>query len=321
MLTLNNDNMTKKIQEKFFHKDVIANLNKQLLTKNNLQNCDMNKKKEIVETLINSMKKVFRSIDANKINNNNFESIQNQFFKSSLKDAHTQINKNIQPPSNIDTASQLKFERDFKSVPSSGNKMMDRPISVNNAPNNNFLYPLGHDINTTTKLDKTIDNLFKPIVNNMDDNYKFNQYQFGKKGEELTTDMENLMSQRQNETQLPKRPVTPDFLKPIKTNNRPNENNTPSNNNSTQNNTNKPRMMKGGKPNFNNEIPEEDRDTFLTANNDENDIYDINNIDASLGVTELVEDSRSFEQRLKSLESDRNNVIKQLKKINYTALI
>ena len=315
MLALNNDSVVKKIQDKFFHKDVISNLNKQLLVKNNLQNCDMSKKQEIVTTLINSMKKVYRSINVNEINNNNFESIQNQFFKLSLKEAHTQINKNSKPvlPNN-DSASQLKFERDFNSVPNNGNKMMDRPISVNNAPtkslNNNFLYPQGHNINTTTKLDKTIDNLFKPIVDNIDDNYKFNQYQIGKGGDELNSHMESLMSQRQNETQLPKRPVTPDFLKPIKTNNRPDE----SNNNSKQSNPNntmpKPKTMKGGKPNFSSEIPEDDKDNFLTANNDETDLYNINNIDASLGVSEITEDTRTFEQRLKSLESDRSNVYK-----------
>ena len=67
MLALNNDSVVKKIQDKFFHKDVISNLNKQLLVKNNLQNCDMNKKQEIVTTLINSMKKVYRSINVNEI--------------------------------------------------------------------------------------------------------------------------------------------------------------------------------------------------------------------------------------------------------------
>ena len=63
-------------------------------------------------------------------------------------------------------------------------------------------------------------------------------------------------------------------------------------------------------------IPEEELDTGFLSANDNNDLYDIDNIDKPVEQIEFEEDSRSFEQRLKSLERDRGSVSTQLVSIN-----
>jgi len=308
------------IKDVLFSKDTISNLNKKLLEKFNLNDINKDSKKKVIDLLIKNMKTVYRALDLKKITKKNFNSIFAQYNKACLDQTSAELGRaemlqNIQPD-----ASQLKQKRDFESNPNSGNKIMERPKGVSNKSLNqsNFLYPPGMNTENKNRLDSKFDNLFKPIVDNVDDNYKFNQYQYGRGGEDFTQKLDQFMSERTNESAIPKRPSTPDFLKPIQTSSRQEmpQNERKQNQNQNQNlipgggiNAPMPVKRNGGKPNFSQEIPKDEFDTaFMSANENDADLYNINNIDKPMDIPNIEEDSRPFEQRLKSLEMDRSNV-------------
>ena len=329
MDTVENNNFEpSKIKEILFSKDTISTLNKKLLEKFNLTEINKDSKKKVIDLLIKNMKTVYRSLDHKKITQKNFNSIFTQYNKACLEQTSTELGradilKIIQPD-----ASQLKHKRDFESNPNAGNKIMDRPRGVSNKSQNqnHFLYP--PELDRDNKNNNGFDNLFKPIVDNIDDNYKFNQYQHGRGGEDFTQRMDNFVKERSNESIIPKRPTTPDFLKPVQTSvkqeipqiGRQKETKVSA---APGGGINAPMPIKrnGGKPNFNEPIPEEQKDTaFLSLNENDNDLYNISNIDKPMDIPEIEEDNRPFEQRLKSLESDRNNIIVQKEpktKINF----
>jgi hypothetical protein len=308
-----------EIKEILFSKDTISALNKQVLEKFNLTEVNKESKKKVIDLLIANMKIVYKSLDPKKINNKNMNSVFTQFNKVCLEQTSKELSKDdvlalIQPNS-----SQLKFERDFKSSPNSGNKLMERPQAVSNRSINQsqsqFLYPPGFKNENVSKPDAKFDRLFKPIVDQVDDNFQsFNNYQHGRGGEDFSKRMDKFMNEREVETSINKRPPTPDFLKPIKTSSKPDA---PDFGNRPQQQSNKGGNYKpmpvqrksGGKPNFSAPIPDEEIDNaFLTVNEHDTDLYNINNIDKPMDIPEIEEDHRPFEQRLKNLESERNNI-------------
>jgi len=332
----NNDSVEKTLNELIFLKSIIDNFSKdsfetepeqiimgklfsnsnhsliykEVLNILNLNDKSDNVKSKVLEVLKKKMQLISSKLQPNMINQTNFESVLNQFNKMSIKETVDQVSNQksgiIEP-----NASKLKFERDFNSVPNQGNKLMDRPLAT--AVNKNvekFLYPPGFERESKNSIpDPKFDKLFKPIVDNIDDNYQFNQYQHGRGTEEFGNSFEKLMSERDMESAIPRRPATPDFLKSVNTSSKgPPEFKTESK---------RPEVTRrGGKPNFSQSIPEDELDTGFLSANDNNDLYDIDNIDKPVEKLEFEEDSRSFEQRLKSLERDRGSVSTQLVSIN-----
>jgi hypothetical protein len=304
-----------KIKDKLFSKDTISNLNKQLLEKFNLTEINKDSKKKVIDILIKNMKVVYKSIDIKKITQKNFSSIFAQYNKLCFEQASADIGREEILTLLLPNASSLKFERDFQSNPNDGNKIMERPRGVSNRSqnSNSFLYPPNGQNSGQNKSDNRFDKLFKPIVDSVDDSYKFNNYQHGKGGDDFNKRVEQFMSERDTETIIPKRPNTPDFLKPIQTSSKseiPQVGNRSANPVRGNGGTKPmPVQRKGGKPDFSRPIPEEEIDTgFLSLNENENDLYNINNIDKPIDVQEIQEDGRSFQERLKSLESERNNI-------------
>lgn len=302
------------IMGKLFSNNNHSLIYKEVLNILNLNDKSDNVKNKVLEVLKKKMQLISSKLQPNMINQTNFESVLNQFNKMSIKETVDQVSNQksgiIEP-----NASKLKFERDFNSVPNQGNKLMDRPLAT--AANKNlekFLYPPGFERESKNSIpDPKFDKLFKPIVDNVDDNYQFNQYQHGRGTEEFGNSFEKLMSERDMESAIPRRPATPDFLKSVNTSSKgPSEFKTESNKNRSQ-----PEVRRrGGKPNFSQSIPEDELDTGFLSANDNNDLYDIDNIDKPVEKLEFEEDSRSFEQRLKSLERDRGSVSTQLVSIN-----
>jgi hypothetical protein len=298
------------IMAKLFSNSNHSLIYKEVLNILNLNDKSDNVKSKVLEVLKKKMQLISSKLQPNMINQTNFESILNQFNKMSIKETVDQVSNQksgiIEP-----NASKLKFERDFNSVPNQGNKLMDRPLAT--AANKNlekFLYPPGFERESKNSIpDPKFDKLFKPIVDNVDDNYQFNKYQHGRGTEEFGNSFEKLMSERDMESAIPRRPATPDFLKSVNTSSKgPPEFKTDSK---------RPEVTrKGGKPNFSQSIPESELDTGFLSANDNNDLYDIDNIDKPVEKLEFEEDSRSFEQRLKSLERDRGSVSTQLVSIN-----
>ena len=69
----------KQLQNTFFSKEVITNLNKIVQQQTNTTSSSKEEKQEVVDTLIKNMKTVYKSIDISKINNKNFDSIFDQY--------------------------------------------------------------------------------------------------------------------------------------------------------------------------------------------------------------------------------------------------
>ena len=333
----------KTITDIFFSKDNISTLNKSLLDKNNLLEINKDGKKKIIDLLIKNMKSVYKSLDLKKINKKNIESIFQQFNKLSYSETQKELSSNDILAISQLNASQLKFDRDFNSNPNNGNQVSDRP----KPSQNQFLYPpdinsnKGTNSNKDTNNDK-FDRLFKPIVEQVNENYTFNQYQFGKGSEDINKRMDQLNSERDGETRMNGRPTTPDFLKPMKTQLEKNDYESGKNNSTSKNSTSKnstsqsERNMSGnnkssrtiqdipkhsGKPDFTRDIPHDELDMGFLSANDNGDLYNINNIDNPIELREIEEDTRSFQDRLKTLEHERNsvNIPPSRNKIDFTS--
>ena len=273
------------------------------------------------------MKTIYKSLDLKKINKKNIDSIFQQFNKLSFSETDKELKSNDVLGITQPNASQLKFERDFNSNPNNGNKVSDRP----SPSQNQFLYPPDINSNKGTNNDK-FDRLFKPIVDQVNADYTFNQYQFGKGSDDIDKRMEKLNSERDGETRMNGRPTTPDFLKPMKTQTEKNESEQKKNMSSYQTNSNGSTNNKGsrtiqdipkqgGKPDFSRDIPYNELDIGFFSANDNADLYNINNIDKHIDLREIQEDDRTFQERLKSLENERSSVnIPQSKnKIDFTS--
>ena len=294
MATMELNGQVKTISDTFFSKENISSLNKKLLEKNKLTEINKDDKKKIIDLLIKNMKIIYKSLDLKKINKKNFDSIYQQFNKTSYNETQKELSLTDILGINQVNASQLKFERDFHSNPNNGNKVSERPVPSQNI--NQFLYPPNQNKDNNDKFDK----LFKPIVEHVNDNYKFNEYQYGKGSNDINKKIEELTSERDGEIRINGRPRTPDFLKPTKT--QPDKNEV----NATQ----IPDLKKKGeKPDFTQNIPQDELEIgFLSNNNDNVDLYNINNIDKPIDIRDIEEDNRSFQERLKSLEQERTSV-------------
>jgi hypothetical protein len=323
----------KTITDIFFSKDNISTLNKSLLDKNNLLEINKDGKKKIIDLLIKNMKSVYKSLDLKKINKKNIESIFQQFNKLSYGETQKELSSNDILAIAQLNASQLKFDRDFNSNPNNGNQVSDRP----KPSQNQFLYPpdinsnKGTNSNKDTNNDK-FDRLFKPIVEQVNENYTFNQYQFGKGSEDINKRMDQLNSERDGETRMNGRPTTPDFLKPMKTQLEKNDYESGKNNSTSKSERNMSGNNKSsrtiqdipkhsGKPDFTRDIPNDELDMGFLSANDNGDLYNINNIDNPIELREIEEDTRSFQDRLKTLEHERNsvNIPPSRNKIDFTS--
>ena len=325
----NNSDRGEQLQNLFFSKDSISGLNKFLLQQNNLNNLNRDGKQEVINILVKNMKNVYRSLDLGKINNTNFDSIFKQFKEHSLKLTISEIKQSNLFTDYSQSASNLKFQRDFTSNPNSGNKFMDRPeaskhfnpISLNQKVASieqkrnrvDSFSSFDSDINMGN-YESSLDQAFKPIVDNIESNNMFNSYSSGRTGD-VNNKMDEIQQLRQTElTQRNQRPSTPDFLKPIKSN--PDKNSEKHN----QNQSSIP-LSRGGKPDFKNMDSTNFNQGFQGLSNDVGgDLYSLDNIDKPLVETEIIEDKTSFEDRLKRLQSERDGlkVTTQQKNINFT---
>ena len=204
--------MSEQLQGVFFSKDTIGALNKTLMQQSNYQNLNREGKEKLINVLIKNMKTVYRSLDTSKINNENFKSIFDQFKKHSVIESLDELKKSNTFENHQQTTADLKFQRDFKSNPNQGTKLMDRPESTkhistptptnlnqrvnnlekkreeqrkNNDPFSGFSSDMGN-------YDSSLDNAFKPIVNNLTEQDYFNNYDTGRNVQDINSRMENI---------------------------------------------------------------------------------------------------------------------------------
>ena len=293
---MNSTKSNNNVQNMFFGKETITGLHKILLQQTNMENASKDMKQELVNTLVKNMKTVYKSIDSSKINNTNFNSIFDQFKKHSVMES---INE-FKSPKQED----IKFKRDFGSNPNSGNKLLDRPQSTkmtqpreNSMSNSSFE---GFSSNSGS-YESSLDQAFRPIVENPDELNKFNNYTVGR-GKDTSSRMEDVQKTRQNEVMgRNQRPPTPDFLKTQKTN--------PEKDMNMVRNMPQQNQNKGDRPDFTKANSSDMNQGFQGLANDMgDDLYSLDNIDKPLIDMEMVEDTANFEDRLKKLQSERGTL-------------
>ena len=286
-----------ELQNMFFGKDTITNLNKVLQQQTNMESANKDMKQDLVNTLVKNMKTVYRSIDMSKINSTNFNSIFDQFKKHSVLESINDFKANNNMPDN-------KFKRDFTSNPNTGNKLMDRPQATKfDTPKQNMGSNSFEGYGGSTGYESTLDQAFKPIVENVNEMNKFNNYSSGR-GKDTMSRMEDVQKSRQGEmASRNQRPPTPDFLKAQKSN--PDRDSRESQNSSQSSMP----VQKGGKPDFTNANSSEMNQGFQGLANDTGDnLYSLDNIDKPLIEMEMVEDTANFEDRLKRLQNERGGL-------------
>lgn len=309
-----------QIQNLFFSKDTISAFNKIIIHDQSLQNLSRSGKQEIIDLLIKNMKIIYKNIDLSKINQSNYPSIFEQFKKISLLQTINDIKKNNIVSNFQKLPSELKLQRDFSSNPNKGNLLMDRPENPRNKQQNNIEPTKINQQNNIFQgfsadmgnYDSSLDAAFKPIVNNLTEQNTFNNYNTGKSSDDVKTRMKSIQESRETELNMrEKRPTTPDFLKPKKTSMKQDDEkcNISNDKTITKNNQVIPDFKNINPTQFNNDF------NGLSNNTDDN-LFSLDNIDKPLIETELIEDNLTFEDRLKKLQSDRNNISQPIQQSN-----
>jgi hypothetical protein len=336
-----------------FSKQTISNMSETIFQQNPNINLSRESKQKVIDVLVNKMKTIYKTIDQTKINNNNIGSIFEQYKQYTISETLNSLNNDgpgsIGPGGAGYNISDLKFQRDFKSNPNSGNKIMDRPMATkvndpftqnqiyNNQPQNNS------QLNNIQLNNSQFDQAFKPISLPSENNYSemnynafsnqtnnsfsnqtnnaFNNQTINKSQTDIKHKLEEINKNRMSEvpSMVNKRPPTPDFLKPINTNPTKIENNN-NYNNSNQFNNNNYNSNQYNNNNYNSNSNQDmhnntiqDLNTSVTSfhglsNDSGDDLYSLGNFDKPIFSNEIVEDNSSFEDRLKKLQSDRNNL-------------
>jgi len=304
------------MEKLFFSKENITILNKQIIENLNLSDISDVMRKKILSILIDNMKIIFKSIDLTKINNNNINIILNQFkthsinqtldkLKSIIVKSNQSIDNNKQSIDNIpskETIADMKFKRDFMNT-SNTNIVLNRPISSRekssnsnstsntNSFENNFnnFNNFNNDIDTNSSLDS----IFQPILPES----VINQYTDTKPEQIKIKDLEKI---RQSEVgYLNNRPPTPDFIKSKARNN---------NQESESNNSNQLNPQNNIINQQSNIINQQTNIISELVNDTGDNLFSIDNIDKPLIDEEIIEDSSNFNDRLKKLQSERDNV-------------
>jgi len=290
------------IQEKFFSKTNISLLNSKLLENLNLKNLSENQRMFIAQTIVNNMKIIWKTLDISKIRPENFNSVLGQFNNIVHKNTFDEIKKNIlSKDDNISDPNIKKFERDFKSNPNNGVVIHDRPKTIlknNNSwigPNEQYIKNSQERHNMAKQIDQNLDNLFKPIVNELSDDSLFNNYTVGR-GSDYKEKLQDIQKIRDSEVPTAKKSENdlPDFLKSTSTSVRTHDEIY-----ENKNINNNKQFIKIQNNNLN----------FIDGADDDENLYSLDNIDKPLiNDNYYEEDKSSFSERLNKLQNERDNI-------------
>ena len=294
------------IQENFFSKNNISLLNNKLLENLNAKNLNEKQRIYIAQTIVNNMKIIWKTIDINKIKPENFQSVLKQFNSIVYKNSFEEIKKIIaSKENNFIDSNQKKYERDFKSNPNNGVIVHERPESMmkkNNSwlgPNEQYVINSQEIHNLANQPDRNLDNLFRPIVDKIPEEAKFNNYTIGK-GTDFKEKLQDI--QRIRDTEVPKSRKAesdlPDFLKSRSTSVRTQEDFSEKKNINQYTN---------------------DELNFIEGADDNENLFSLDNIDKPLiNDNDYEEDPSPFADRLNKLKNDRENIqIPQQKIIDF----
>ena len=298
------------IQEKFFSKNNITLLNNKLLENLNVKNLNDKQRVFIAETIVSIMKNIWKTIDISKIKPDNFQSVLSQFNNIVYKNSFNDINKLINPPKEnvfVDPNAK-KFERDFHSTPNDGVIVHDRPKSMKETSNHNHSHigPNEDYIKQSQKRhelagqpDRHLDDLFRPIVDEIGDEPRFNNYTKGHEGGDFKEKLHDIQRMRDTEVPMQKKGdiLLPTFLQPKATSVRSQEDYSEKRNMVPEN-----RKQQNSSQNNNNI-------TFIDGADDNENLYSLDNIDKPLiDNDDFVEDPSSFADRLNKLQNVRGNI-------------
>ena len=238
------------------------------------------------------MKKVYKNIDSQRVNKSNLESIKAQFNDWVFKETDDLLGVNKKKPKK--KLADVRFQREYSSNPNTKVRYMDRPE-----------YILNNSESSEVK-NNSMDNYFQPLGVNTNSTIKTNY-----KAEKSISTVDKLNQIEQLRTrELPNqsRPKTPDFLKPEKVGKEVNDYEYQ---NADNNNDNfKVLDFKNPSTDIYNGLEGNNSNvgSFINGNESNGDLFSIDNIDTPLTKMEMVEDSSSFEDRLKRLQMDRDNL-------------
>lgn len=279
------------LKQEVFSKENIKVLNSRLLNKNNLETISRGEKKKIVNILIGNMKKVYKNIDSQRVNKSNLESIKAQFNDWVFKETDDLLGVNKKKPKK--KLAEVRFQREYSSNPNTKVRYMDRPEFI-----------LNNSESSDVK-NNSMDNYFQPLGVNDNSTISSNY-----KAEKSITTMDKLNKIEQlRTTELPNRtrPRTPDFLKPEKVGKE-----TTDYEYKKQDNDDNFKVLDFKNPSadiYNGlEGNNSQVGSFINGNESNGDLFSIDNIDTPLTKMEMVEDSSSFEDRLKRLQMDRDTL-------------
>jgi hypothetical protein len=303
------------IQEKFFSKNNISLLNNKLLENLNVKNLNEKQRVFIAQTIVDNMKKTWKTIDISKIRPENFQSVLSQFNSIAYKNTFEEIAKLFIPTKKnvITDPISKKYERDFQSNPNNGVTVNNRPISItknNNSwigPNEQYVKNSQDMHKLASQPDRNLDNLFRPIVDEIPEEVQFNNYTVGRGGD-FKEKLQDIQRMRDTEVPRSKKAESdlPNFLKSKSTSVRSQEEFV-------------------GKKNINhvnNKNPSETQNidlNFIDGIDDNENLYSLDNIDKPLiNEDEYEEDQAPFSDRLNKLKSDRDNIqIPQQKSVDF----
>ena len=194
----------------FLGRDNITKLYKQTISNTNLDGLPKQSKTIVVDMLTNKMKEVYKSIDFTKVNKKNEPKILNQFNTICVEQTSNNIKSSDMFNGEDNQVSRMKFQRDFNSSPDRKVQFVERPSSNNQQYINNKQSELPGLNNYQNQPDELGQFFSSSSISGQmnEDNFVLPMPQ---KLEQMTKD-------RQMENQsLNQRPSTPDFLKPIET--------------------------------------------------------------------------------------------------------
>ena len=244
-----------------------------------------------------------------------------QQVNNDLNQFYNNINPNI-PDNFIDpdyNSSSLKFQRDFTINQGKQNQIPDRSTSILGA-NEKYIRNAQETQRLASNFQPSIDNVFKPLIDNDQLASGFNNYNFNKNEGDVKQKMDDVRFNRENEIYMPKKQQNeiPDFLKPKCTSIRtPDE----------YKNTIQVNQLKEKEQNPNIKTKKsiksgsQSNNEFLSGLNDfSEDLMSINNFDKKITDDNIEEDNTPFSDRLSRLKADRDSVnVPRSGKIDFTS--
>jgi hypothetical protein len=244
-----------------------------------------------------------------------------QQVNNDLNQFYNNINPNI-PDNFIDpdyNSSSLKFQRDFTINQGKQNQIPDRSTSILGA-NEKYIRNAQETQRLASNFQPSIDNVFKPLIDNDQLESGFNNYNFNKNEGDVKQKMDDVRFNRENEIYMPKKQQNeiPDFLKPKCTSIRtPDE----------YKNTIQVNQLKEKEQNPNIKTKKsiksgsQSNNEFLSGLNDfSEDLMSINNFDKKITDDNIEEDNTPFSDRLSRLKADRDSVnVPRSGKIDFTS--